>query len=89
MGAALPEQLTLANASQILQNLDRSVLGAAGPVVQIDASALKNFDSSAIAVLLELRRRLLAQGKTLQVVAWPERLQGLVALYGVGELLQA
>lgn len=89
MNAALPAQLTLANAGQVLQTLGQTVTGVQGPVVQLDASALHTFDSSAIAVLLELRRRLIAQGKTLQVVSWPPRLQGLVSLYGVGELLQA
>ncbi len=89
MHAALPEQLNLANAGQILQTLDQTLTHAQGPLVQVDAGVLQDFDSSAIAVLLELRRRLQTQGKTLQVVAWPPRLQGLVALYGVGELLQA
>lgn len=89
MNAALPDRLTLENAGDTLQRLAPIVTAAPGPVVQLDASALQNFDSSAIALLLELRRRLLEQGKTLQVVSWPQRLQGLVALYGVGELLQA
>jgi phospholipid transport system transporter-binding protein len=38
-------------------------------------------------VLLELRRNLMAQGKTLSVVGRPERLRDLVGLYGVSELL--
>jgi phospholipid transport system transporter-binding protein len=37
--------------------------------------------------LLELRRRLLAQGKSLELKNPPQRLRDLVALYGVGELL--
>ena len=41
------------------------------------------------AVLLELRNALIRQGKTLQVSRMPQRLQALVTLYGVAELLPA
>jgi phospholipid transport system transporter-binding protein len=50
---------------------------------------LRHFDSSAVAVLLELRRELQQQGRTLQVRQWPPRLQDLVRVYGVQELLAA
>jgi len=55
----------------------------------IDASALEQFDSSVLAVLLGLRRALLAQGATLNVHGLPPRLRGLATLYGVAELLPA
>jgi len=55
----------------------------------LDASGLQAFDSSALAVLLTLRRRAQAQGGVLQVQGMPERLQGLAALYGVADLLAA
>ena len=55
----------------------------------MDAGALRHFDSSAVAVLLELRREAQAQGRVLRVLRWPARLQALVALYGVQELLPA
>ncbi|MGI9217607.1 MAG: STAS domain-containing protein, partial [Hydrogenophaga sp.] len=44
-------------------------------------------DSSAVAVLLELRRELQQQGKALRLHNGPQRLRDLVALYGVQELL--
>jgi phospholipid transport system transporter-binding protein len=47
------------------------------------------FDTSAVAVLLELRNGLLGDGKSLQVVGMPQRLRSLVALFGVGELFPA
>jgi phospholipid transport system transporter-binding protein len=53
----------------------------------LDAQALRVFDSSAVAVLLELRRQLLARSQTLQLAHPPTRLQQLVTLYGVAELL--
>jgi phospholipid transport system transporter-binding protein len=52
-----------------------------------DASALRRFDSSALAVLLDCRREALASGKSFAVHQMPARLRELAALYGVGELL--
>jgi phospholipid transport system transporter-binding protein len=55
--------------------------------VQLDASALVEFDSSALAVLLGLRRVVLAQSGTLQITGMTPRLTELASLYGVLELL--
>jgi phospholipid transport system transporter-binding protein len=85
--AALPEQLTMHVAGQVLGQLSQSLATHQAPTVVLDAQALRVFDSSAVAVLLELRRQLLACGKTLQLIHSPTRLQQLVTLYGVGELL--
>lgn len=87
--ARLPQRLTLDDAVVALGQLEREMASQPGAVALIDAGALQAFDSSAVAVLLELRRSLMAQGKTLQVLRWPQRLRDLVALYGVAELLQA
>ena len=84
---SLPERLTLQEAVTVLERLGRALKQLPGPTVVLSASALKVFDSSAVAVLLELRRSLLAQGKTLAVQERPKRLDDLVGLYGVGELL--
>ena len=84
---SLSERLTLQEAVTELDRLRRAVKQQSGPTVALNASALKVFDSSAVAVLLELRRSLLVQGKTLTVVEWPEHLRDLVGLYGVKELL--
>lgn len=85
----LPEQLTLQGAAQTLDRLSQALVQQAGPTVVLDAAPLKVFDTSAVAVLLELRNALLGQGKTLQVTRMPQRLQALVSLYGVAELLPA
>jgi phospholipid transport system transporter-binding protein len=85
--AALPAQVTLADAGKTLMELKQALSQQAGPVVMLDAASLRVFDSSAVAVLLELRRQLRAEGKTLQVSHWPRRLEDLMGLYGVGELL--
>jgi phospholipid transport system transporter-binding protein len=57
--------------------------------VVVDAGALTRFDSSALAVLVEVRREALAAGKTFAVQKLPPRLAQLAALYGVAELLPA
>ncbi len=55
--------------------------------VTVDASALVEFDSSALAVLLGFRRVVLAQGGTLHVAHMTARLRELASLYGVLDLL--
>jgi phospholipid transport system transporter-binding protein len=83
----LPERVTLTEATQVLTVLE-SRLPATG-VVQLDASALQTFDSSVVAVLLALQRRLATHGQKLQVCQRSDRLQALLTLYGVAELLPA
>lgn len=86
---SLPEQLTLPEAAQTLERLRQALLAQGGAPVVLDAAPLKVFDTSAVAVLLELRNAVLAQGKSLQISGMPQRLQALVTLYGVAELLPA
>lgn len=57
--------------------------------VVADASALKEFDSSALAVLLACRRQVMAAGKGFSVRGLPDRLRQLAGLYGVQDLLPA
>lgn len=83
----LPEQLTMQTASQALETLKRELDSQVGPVVVIDAQGLSVIDSSAVAVLLELKRELQATGLSLSLMHPPQRLSDLVALYGVSELL--
>lgn len=58
------------------------------PVLQVDASALAEFDSSALAVLLGLRRLAVAQGGRLHITGMSARLRELASLYGVLALLE-
>ena len=55
--------------------------------VVLDATALTQFDSSALAVMLACRRDALAAGKTFSVQGLAARLSQLASLYGVAELL--
>ena len=86
---ALPAELTHRQARQALDALQAQLRGAAAPGWVVDASALKVFDSSALAVLLECRRSALAAQKSFAVHGLPGTLAKLAALYGVAELLPA
>lgn len=83
---ALPERLTIEVASSALAELIRALGARSGPV-RLDAAPMRDFDSSAVAVLLELRRHLLAKGREMAVDHWPPKLSALVRLYGVDTLL--
>ena len=58
------------------------------PAVVLDASGVVEFDSSALAVLLGLRRVLTQNGSVLEVQGMTPRLRELASLYGVMDLLQ-
>ena len=83
----LPQELTYRQARECLMRLRPLVQGAAGQRVQIDASAIQVFDSSALAVLLALRRAALEVKKQLLVLGLPAGLQSMAALYGIQDLL--
>jgi phospholipid transport system transporter-binding protein len=82
----LPATVTLAQASAVLREIESEAPGPDGSVL-IDAGALQNCDSSALAVLLEARRIAIARGGTLQLTGAPAKLAALAALYGVDGLL--
>jgi phospholipid transport system transporter-binding protein len=84
-----PAELTNIQATALLQRLGEQLTAETGPALTVDASAMERFDSSALAVLLQLRRDALAQGKAFSVKGLPPRLRELAGLYGVAELLTA
>jgi phospholipid transport system transporter-binding protein len=81
---ALPAKLNIAEASAALPAL-AAQLGQGSDALVVDASALKEFDSSAIATLLELRRK--APGRSFSVSGAPAAMVELATMYGVAELL--
>jgi phospholipid transport system transporter-binding protein len=84
---SLPASLGVADAVGVLGRLSASMSSnTAGPVV-IDAAALVDFDSSALAVLLQCRREAIAAGRVLSLTCAPTRLAQLARLYGVSTLL--
>ena len=85
----LPETLTLAQANGAVRAIE-AALGEGsvdrGALV-IDASGLRSFDTSAIAVLLEASRLAQAAGRALSVRGAPPAMVELSGLYGVDGLL--
>lgn len=84
----LPAVVTHAQALETAHGLTRQVAAQPAGVV-LDASALTQFDSSALAVMLACRRQAMAAGKTFAVHGLPARLGQLAGLYGVAELIPA
>lgn len=83
----LPAELTHEQAPACCRMLAQALRSDPSTQAIADASALRHFDSSALAVLLECRREALALGKTFSVSHLHPRLRALATLYGVGELL--
>ncbi len=81
----LPARITMNDARATLAQLQPLLQAADAPV--IDASALADLDTAAIALLLDCRRQAQAAGKALQVVGAPAKLAQLATLYGVADLL--
>ena len=89
MMLVLPPRLTHDEVPACMRMLQQGVAGHNGSSTVIDASALTQFDSSALAVLLECRRETVALGRGFAVKALPARLRELASLYGVAALLPA
>lgn len=83
---SLPVTLTHEQARACLAQLTSALRAEAAQVV-VDAGLLRHFDSSALAVLLELRRECARAGKRFVVQGLPGRLRDLAALYGISGLL--
>ncbi len=82
----LPPSATLADAPALLAQLDQALADGSGPL-EVDAGGLQNFDTSAIALLMQARRQAQAAGRAFSVVGAPAKLAQLAQLYGVEELL--
>jgi len=82
----LPEIATLEQAAALAQTVAAAVAAGSGPL-HIDASPLKAFDSSTLALLLHSHRLAQAAGRGLVVSGAPAQLVQLAQLYGVEALL--
>ena len=83
---SLPAVLTHSQALASAQALVHAV--KTQPQLKVDASALQQFDSSALAVLLAGMRQAQALGGQLQVQGLPARARNLVQVYGLADVLQ-
>ncbi|MBX3621855.1 MAG: STAS domain-containing protein [Rhizobacter sp.] len=71
----------------LAQALQQEIKTQDEPQVTVDASGLQQFDSAALAVLLECQRLAQAWGKKFAVRNAPRKLAELARLYGVDALL--
>ena len=83
---SFPAVVTYKQAHETARLLKAEMASQAGGVV-LDARALTQFDSSALAAILACRREALALGKTFAVQNLPDKLSQLAGLYGVAELI--
>jgi phospholipid transport system transporter-binding protein len=82
----LPATLTAHEARDTLRMLTQAMPEQASNI-DIDASGLVQFDSSALAVLLECQRHAQGWGKAFSLREPPAKLRALAKLYGVDSLL--
>ncbi len=82
----LPENAHLEHTAALAAALPAALAEGSG-VFRIDASALKAYDTSTIALLLQARRLAQAAGRGFEVTGAPRQLAQLAALYGVEDLL--
>lgn len=85
-GWSFEGDLTFHNAASVLAAAERLALPASG---RVKMSGVAAADSSALAVLLALKRRASASGQPLQVEALPESLAALARVYGIESLIDA
>ena len=86
---ALPAVLMQAQAQAVTNELSTLLAACVseGGEAVLDASALNQFDSSALAVILACRRAVLVKGAQLHITGLPQRAQALVKVYGLSDLL--
>ena len=83
MTFSLPKIVTQENALQ----LEKEGLLNLANLRTIDCSSLKDFDSTALTVLLAWQKKLRADGHSLSIEHAPEKLKVLASVYGVSALL--
>ena len=83
----LPSTVGVQEARDVLLMLKQGLQREPADQLVIDAAGLHDFDSSALAVLLECRRLAQASGRRFELRGSPPRLEQLARLYGVTELL--
>ncbi|PXW97139.1 phospholipid transport system transporter-binding protein [Sphaerotilus hippei] len=88
MALQLPQRLTHDQARACSAALIAQMTAQGTKATVLDASALQVFDSSALAVILSLRRAAGAAGGSLLLQGLPVRLQSLARLYGIDTLIE-
>lgn len=82
----LPAAVTLDTCGALTQDVQRYLAANPG-CLRLDASGVRRFDSSAVALLLQALRLARGQGRNAEFLGLPRGLLELAALYGVDGLL--
>lgn len=83
----LDAEMTIAAAAGLRDRLADAITAAPGTDLRLDLSAVHEFDSSAVQLLLSAQRSLAAQGRALRVVAAGATVRDALLLFGLGALL--
>jgi ABC-type transporter Mla MlaB component len=75
--------LTLENAAAVMEACQALPFPPSG---RIDLAGLRHADSAALAVIMALRRRARAEGRSLMLTGMPLGIASLAAVYGVEDL---
>jgi phospholipid transport system transporter-binding protein len=89
-GFKFPEKIDHANVENVLA----SALGVMktltqGSLMVIDCKDLQSFDSSALSVILSMKRQAQIQSVNVQLDAVPEKLASLATVYGLSDVVLA
>ncbi len=85
---SLPSVLTFEQATAVAAWLRAAAQVETSLPFVLDASALHQFNTAALAVILEAGRYAQQSGRSMQIQQAPQALRELAQLYGVAELLQ-
>jgi anti-sigma B factor antagonist len=84
----LGAEMTIAQAAQHRETLVDAMAAASGDLL-LDLSAVGDFDSSGVQLLLSVRRSLAERGHALRIVAASPAVCDALALFGLGRLLDS
>lgn len=79
--------VTMANAKALREDGMRAFVDGGKGVVEVDMDAVTEVDSAALSLLLEWRRQLARQGRSLRLHGLPANLRSLATVYEVLDLL--
>ena len=85
-----PAKIDHANIESVLANgLSRMKTLASGSLMVIDCKDLQSFDSSALSMILSIKRQAQIQSVNVQLDAVPEKLASLATVYGLSDVVLA
>jgi anti-anti-sigma factor len=85
-----PAKIDHANIESVLGNgLSMMKTLASGSLMVIDCKDLQSFDSSALSVILSIKRQAQIQSVNVQLDAVPEKLASLATVYGLSDVVLA